>query len=659
MRKWLQGDDEYDTPKHPPPRGERKKVLVYKRRALQFAAICRTPPESLDATISQPSLPFDLEDGVLTDRMLADRIVDLKIHAKVAAEGSPPLLTASIIPDTWPLFWARPGETQSTGRTPRILYQRQSPTDRARIDHVIEVMRNAVKKRFPNIIGWIGSPGIAKSGDLNEVLRYFLQHMGERRFPRLVGLRINGIVVMWRWNEETKTIKVKEELGEAGARNSLYQVTQFLHKYNGLLLLVPEENDPPFTLACTTLVVLPNSNANRMLEYNTKKEPVRWMVAGSWGTDECQAAAWVEFMTGRRDLGSSWPAVASTVAERWSNVGGIPRFVLGTDDRYQKQAETLKNVTIKDLDLHPNIFSAGINPFVAPEPDITAKLAHFSWQFLSEARREIFWKLGMNVPDLAQTKVRTLALRWQMAESYISRCLCTGQTHDWKWYHDPGVKKLDVNNQMPGPPVGFRALEGKSLFEGAYLQAEVKLLDPTRLYYTHSRLCLGKFFSVSPTEKTVFLYHLSTELPATNGNGFKYTQIIAMRRELKMPPKWKLAIVYFLDKPREQMKRQPTGLTFKDDRKKPKLEKLPPGRKHKVSFKLLRAGDIPSEFMIEGYLVYTQLCSWDPPAGEGKLEESTTPVAIDNPSEGKAEETTPAVANHPAEEGKPEDTTPL
>jgi len=229
----------------------------------------------------------------------------------------PPCLRASIIPGGWPLFWAK---KQVNFQAPRLFYQRQSPTDRERIKHTIEMLKDSAENQWVGTICWFGTPGIAKSAALNEVLRHFIEHLGEPSFPPVVGLRINRIVVLWEWDAFSKTIRISEKKGESGPNTSLQAVSEIIRAKHGILLVEPEEHEPPFYFQCPTLIALSNRDAEDTLKFNSKCGGVDWLVVGTWTYDECKAAAWIEAMT---KPNADWSAMASTIQTRFMKVGGL------------------------------------------------------------------------------------------------------------------------------------------------------------------------------------------------------------------------------------------------------------------------------------------------------------------------------------------------
>lgn len=560
---------------------------LYAPRAQQFAAMCRARSETKKVAMSEAKLPFDLD----LESSSMNHILDLDIYEDKKA--SSPCLRASIIPGGWPLFWAK---KQVDLKSPRIFYQRQSPTDRGRIDRTIEILKSLANNQTVSTIAWLGTPGIAKSSALNEVLRHFIEHLGKPDFPPVVGLRINGVVVIWEWDANTQTIRIIEKMGKAGIDESLQQVSETIHSKHGILIVEPGELDPPFYFQCPTVIALSNREAKVALKHNSKAGGVNWFIVGTWTLEECLAAAWIEEMT-KPD--ANWRTMASTVENRFTTVGGLPRFVL-SENMYNKRVKELESLEPKDLTwIESSIYNVDSNAkyFIAPEPDITSELA--SWKFLCRGRQDAFWRLSQKNSAEARKAITNFKLEWAFAEKFIRSALCNGETHGWEWYRDPGADPLDFTTKMPSPPAGFKKLRGESYFHGQLFKARVEHVDSTRLYTsTGDQMIMSDCLSLSRAEKTVFLYQVSSRLPSDHP--FKISQCREWREALNMPPEWTLAIVYILDKSQEQ---HPSGMIF-DNR--------------------IHISDLPPELKLEGYLVRAPVNDMDIPIDTPRADDDPT-----------------------------------
>jgi len=304
-------------------------------------------------------------------------------------------------------------------------------------------------------------------------------------------------------------------------------------------------------------------------------------------------------MMGRVELGTSLPLVQETVQERWNNVGGITRFVLGTSNGYRARVETQNLAVAAQLNWKDtSLWSVGSTAklFMSPEPtDDKVSAGEVSWKFLSPARAQAFFELVRGKDDsTVSSAVKTLdqfGLQWQVAEEFVCESLLKEQK-SWEWYPDPGSAKLSTATMLSTVPPGFKSLSGVELFQGHFLWRNVLSLDPTKLYRsTGWQMVVGEYFSFSPVEKIVFLYQVSSEKP--KDHSFKSTQCVSWRKALQMPPDWTLAIVYFLDQSHAQL---PTGIEFDD-------------KKH--------VSDLDAALHVKGFLVRAQLNPWSTPIAFG------------------------------------------
>jgi len=245
--------------------------------------------------------------------------------------GGSPLLTACMGIEKWPIFWDK---TRHEGLPSLSIYYRRMGWNQVRIRETLRLLCDAAAKRKIDTIAWIGSPGIANSASLNDVLMELLQNLGSPGFPPLIDLRVMGLIVL-EWDAAHNKVEISVLPGKAGgAHSGWHKTTMEIGRKGGVLLVDPQEDEEKFAFHCPTVIALPNREATDRLRYNSKVGlTIGWMVVGPWTCEECEAAAFVECKMGRTDL------TVEEVQERWTNVGGIPRLVLGEQRTYQNNCQ--------------------------------------------------------------------------------------------------------------------------------------------------------------------------------------------------------------------------------------------------------------------------------------------------------------------------------
>jgi len=252
-------------------------------------------------------------------------------------------------------------------------------------------------------------------------------------------------------------------------KKDLYDVSSVIGEEHGVLVVDPLEDEPYFRFACRTVAALSNLGAYEQLKFNSKVSGVVYMVVGPWAPSECTAAAWVESRLGREDLGYTLSEVTETVRERWEHVGGLPRFVLGSEIEYKERVR-LQDAVI-DMDWRIGWFvnvKPAANFFIAAEASTCYARA---WQFLCPSRAAAYLRLAES--QGCNERLYTL-LQYGLDVQVLEQFLCEGllsahkQGVIWGWY--PFRKgSRDPSTKLASPPLGLKPLSASELFEGQFL----------------------------------------------------------------------------------------------------------------------------------------------------------------------------------------------
>jgi len=512
-------------------------------QAYRFAERCRSPPTRLDvgpACGCFPNIPK------------VPGIVEAAIHWEVEGKASH-LLTACILDDgmDWPSFWSR-GQI-GVARSAHVFFKRESPAVRAR---VTETMEHLCKTEHGGAMGWVGNPGIGNSAGLNEILVTLLRALGQPGFPAVVGFRVNTDVIIWRWNAISTTVSVSVE--RKAWDNGIFEVSRAIAEENGALVVDPQDYEDAYPFRCAAVIALSNRDAYGQLKENAYEADS--VLLGPWALSECTAAAWVESRLGREDLGYTLSEVMETVRERWEHVGGLPRFVLGSEIEYRERVR-LQDAVV-DLDWRIRHWYVNAKPaanfFISTEPQTGHETA---WQFLCPSRAAAYlrlvesrrvgeqWSLEADSPFLSniESSLYDYGLRWQIYEQFLCEGLLAERKIEWHWYPDFGTEPWDPSTKLASPPLGFKPLSASELFEGQFLWRNVVTLDTNKLYRSTCREGLYRFFSFDPLHKVVFLYRVSQRKWHEKKELFQISHFAMWRNALQLPDDWTLTTVYFED----------------------------------------------------------------------------------------------------------------
>lgn len=493
------------------------------------------------------------------------------------------VLTACVAPTCWPLFLAKKQHKMASGK---VFFKRAGEADRERSEYILDQL----VKREGLVVAVIGTPGVAKSASLNEIAFHLVSKLGQNGFPPMLGLRVNQMVLLFEWKDDSGTVEVSVRNGSAGdstTKSELYCLSEHIEQKNGVLLVEADEAENAFAFGCTTLISLSSRRANDALKHNAKSPgSAQYLVGGSWSKSESTCAGLVEFALGRKDLGETCGAVEEEISKRWMEVGGILRAVLGRERAFEARVAEQDQVDVQNLDWNQtSVWDVGTwaKLFICPEPGTTGALkypsklaAHISnvqWRFLSPSRAhhfsELVSKSNMTDVSAAVNSLKQFGLEWQVQEEFVCDSLLANEEEkktelDWEWYSDPGAVKLDASSMLSNPPAGFQRLKHVEFFEGKVFRRDIKTLQESTLYRSSGwQMVVCEYFSFSAANKIVFLYQVSSKLPAAHA--FTEKQCDTWRKALELPDDWTLSIVYFLDKSKKQLPKVPCLMLFAVD----------------------------------------------------------------------------------------------
>ena len=478
---------------------------------------------------------------------------------RVLCEGRA-VLEANLLPKSWPFFAA---SKQKNALKPTATFRRLGRSDVGRVEKTLQLLRRR------GHVAWIGAPGLGKSAGLNGVLNVFLNHLGEKGWPRQVAIRVEEQVVAFEVDDAGKL----EAVGyEARTLRDLIPVSRKLEKGGAVLLLELSEDETNPVVHCPTLVTISNRDARTQLKEMHKAGMV-WLVMSPWTLEELEAAALILWAMQQQTEGSTPESSLAEVKYRLEAVGPVPRFVLGTEETFRvRVAEQLgiqatefiaaaRCATIFNVPSEATYYLA---PFVHDDVDIpTIHPDNWRWEFLSMQRAQSAALLARKNPELLDILARH-GLRWQVQEAVVGLALLDHpnlafehKLSSWEWAKDRGSAKLAQKCQVPE---GFGVVKNVSYFFGRYLCCDVRELDENTLYRSTSwQMVACDFIRVNHKYRTVFAIQVSERLP--KDHPVKAGQITKIQAKMNLKNEYDLQFVFVV--PFQKCKKWPTGMVVK------------------------------------------------------------------------------------------------
>lgn len=454
-----------------------------------------------------------------------------------------PIIEAYVLPphNMWPFLTPKVSKQDLT--TDRnVLFWRRNATD----DKRVAATRDAVFQQRGKII-WIGTPGIGKTAAMDFFLMEALQqlHAGTSPFQRIV---VRAGVWAWVVSKSGVSVRVAEYSAET------------LKEFNALLERLPDGND---TCAIFDLqedeadphVPYPmlSSTSSRDAENTFKtvcKTAARFAVVSPWTCEELVAAAvfrtWVTKPAHGQSIASSTELErkltdeAKVTQERFLQVGGLPRFVLGTKMSFDKRVDDQRPyLSAKSSAFtkppHVDEFSvSSVPPFakflVAPctncDHDPFACSEATLVPLSSEAIRVIA-EMDISTDPIVRRLLTTGTLGANVAEEIalaaLQRRLASRlpqhlQTSAWRLYQDCGSKPLVELKNTSATDLFPPLPEMPYVVRQRFIEADVTTLSADCVYKGETKggfgvLAVADFVQVLHATRTVRLFQVSLSPP--------------------------------------------------------------------------------------------------------------------------------------------------
>jgi hypothetical protein len=337
-----------------------------------FFSWCRADHVEAAQPLSRSSPSFDLPDphaGIVKVKVLPD-------------DGDDPVIEAHILPSAWPLFAA---SKQVEAASTQVHFHRLGRPHVGRCNETLRLLRAGKK------VVWLGPPGIGKSAGMNYVLAELLRHMGDEGWPPLVALRVEGELTLFSLADDG-SLKVDVKPISISNLNDLFVWSEYIKARDGVLVLELSEVEFGIQLYCPVVFSTVSSEADTHFR-GLDKAGLIWLLDDPWSVREVQSAALCMFAMG--DLLD--PAAVtvedtlSLVSQRYGEVGGLPRIVLGSHHMfamwcYMKDSVTsgLFN-TFHDNTRQNTTDSAQyfMSLAISPDVDVPSLFCQTRWKFFT------------------------------------------------------------------------------------------------------------------------------------------------------------------------------------------------------------------------------------------------------------------------------------
>lgn len=585
--------------------------------------------------------------GVRIGEEAAERIVKYSVivDARTAADtgvprlpsASPsPTLEAYVLPRgvSWP-FLSEGVSKQRRTSARNVLFIRTSPVDRARLDATREQLLQG------EIVIWLGTSGIGKTAAADLLLMQILQRLHVHRgYPRHLVLRAGAKA----WTMSSSPSSSTSVAAAAGAMSEpaadasavtvreegdctlsqLRAVVSSLGCDRTCAVLELEELELDPHLDCAALVTGLSRDARQTFKTILKSGAARSVVS-PWSREEllaaglfaqlaassatlsptAPAAASIEAHTSdsrdgsrvanrgarmqrlelQRELQQAIDSKAEEVDGRFVKVGGLPRFVLGSqavyqarlDDQdlepaggrtYPKHAEAFfAEADFRRLDVYnvPSSAQYLLAPFADPVAHpFTIRSAYFD--FLTKAAliayNETPWSPGLQrYLELAASESRASAIATRAAERIVSGALlCDNgfperfRLKHWRFFKDQGpsapVQPLPMGDTHPL----VKEAEALTRFQdvrGRFVLGNFTALDSTCLYtgtagFPGEQMALADCLQVVPGRNLVRLFQVSFSPPHKH-KPILLSTLREFAMKLQLPETYNIEFVFLTD----------------------------------------------------------------------------------------------------------------
>jgi hypothetical protein len=249
----------------------------------------------------------------------------------------------------------------------------------------------------------------------------------------------------------------------------------------------------------------------------------------------------------------------SLVSQRYGEVGGLPRMVLGSGTVFADWCRAKNSITsvkfFKDFEDN-SAFSITdsakyfMSPTISPDVEVPS-LDNWHWQFFTNKHALAVDRLCDGVPAHVRF-LRDYGLTYQVHERIVEAALrgdvaLAPRFHlaSWEWHMDVNGK---VCTDLAKMPDGFGVRKDKVSFYGPVLHRAVDKIDETVLYKsTSAQMKVADMFVVSHSAKQVFMIQVSAQRPQEHVFNLDNIRVVMAASGLGNNLDYKMVLVYVTD----------------------------------------------------------------------------------------------------------------
>ena len=470
---------------------------------------------------------------------------------------------ARILPQKlfWPSFFV---SKQKYARSKNVLLRRIQPPVQNLENNAVQYLCDVSN---PLNVLWTGAAGIGKSAYGNVVAELLVKKLFIGESIDVIAWRIDDYVYLISPNSKRTGFRM-----DSYACNNLGDlrkiITHEFHHRRGVVIVELEEKEvlPSFEypILCSSSI----KDVTKVFKEQLKQPYVSYCM-NCYELWEIQAAANIMYGLGDRVLHDCHKKYVATALNRFTKVGGLPRYVFANEEFYSARVCAMEEAAI-DAQFLQHLDSSSFDKltgqvkfFFVPQHthlrswNRVCPAGSIKLSFLSPYCEQMILKI---VSGLGVEKIRTSLLwypKWMLEESLMHASLSAESIiqnselsiRNAEWYIDPGRNKNLLQSHKKADPEFVSEIPlyaSKEYVQEAISFGSINMDYKENILYTavpNVNMVVADCFMVDHRKKRVYLYQTSVS-PGKN-HGFKEHNVRKYVNEMHLAENnYKLCLVY-------------------------------------------------------------------------------------------------------------------